>query len=62
MGLQVEDIIEEYVPAGRIRDQALRVLHGKGSRELPVPADVAKIGADENFQAPRFRAAGVFRT
>merc|ERR1719498_1723616 len=36
----VEDVLDKYVPE-KEREQVLRVLHGKGSKALKVPAAVA---------------------
>jgi len=45
----VEDIIEKYVPE-KEREQVFRVMHGKGSKALKVPAAIANKADALNFQ------------
>eukprot|EP00747_Dinoflagellata_sp_TGD_P164012 gnl/TRDRNA2_/TRDRNA2_183366_c0_seq1.p1 gnl/TRDRNA2_/TRDRNA2_183366_c0~~gnl/TRDRNA2_/TRDRNA2_183366_c0_seq1.p1 ORF type:complete len:463 (+),score=91.62 gnl/TRDRNA2_/TRDRNA2_183366_c0_seq1:74-1462(+) len=45
----VEDILEKYVPETE-RKEVFRMLHGKGSKPLPIPATVQEVADKENFQ------------
>jgi len=45
----VEDILNKYVPE-KERSVVMSILHGKGSKSLPIPADVQELADKENFQ------------
>merc|ERR550537_1476508 len=45
----VEDVLDKYVPEAE-REQVLRVLHGKGSKAIKVPAAIADTADKLNVQ------------
>lgn len=45
----VEDIINKYVPE-KERGVIMGILHGKGSKPLPIPKDVQELADRENYQ------------